>query len=945
MPFVLFLVPLIISCVSEEILKPADDTSADTVADADEAADADGSTDTSDSATPPADTATHGTDTADSADPNIDTGDSGGSGDTASDTGDTGDTGEAAPPVIDADGDGFTALDGDCDDTDPTIFPDADELCDEKDNDCDTEIDEDAIDAIWSYADMDADGYGDERFFDYSCTISTGYVTLSGDCDDTNATTHPDAAERCDDIDNDCDEETDEGVLYTWYADVDGDGYGDLDVVVESCDPGPGFVSSSTDCDDNDPSAHPGHYEICDGVDNDCDEAIDEDAVDATDWYPDADTDGFGSGEAMRSCTAIDGHADTDGDCNDDDASVHPDAAEICDDADTDEDCSGLADDADGSVVAATTTVWYRDADEDGHGDVLYGLARCDSPTGYVAVASDCDDDDASINPDALETCNGTDDDCDGDTDEDDATDPSTWYADTDDDGFGNPADTAHACDEPDGYVADNTDCDDTNRDVHPGATEYCNEVDDDCDSTIDEDDAADVETWFADEDEDGFGDASHRIDACMAPDGYVADDHDCNDTDGDISPGAEESCDEIDNNCDGAIDEATAVDAHTWYLDSDSDGFGDQSSPTQACSQPDGFVDDDTDCDDSDSNNYPDADEFCDGVDNDCDDEIDEVTAVDAHTWYLDSDSDGFGDQSSPTQACSQPEGFVDDDTDCDDSDSNNYPDADEFCDGVDNDCDDEIDEESVDAREWFFDEDADGVGSEESTWACAAPAGYVDSTSDCDDTDPTLGSEDDDGDCDGVPTIDDCDDTDADTPLYDQDCDGVRTPDDCDDADADVLTERRDDDGDGYTTCAYEDCDDSNPTVHPGAEDVCGDLVDNDCDDDIDEDCGLAITVEGISSDLTVYVDCEEGDHSCQAREVCSELTGEVCVHQTYDCATGTLGSWYPPSGGYIYFAYAYDLYSGYYGNICGDKSNIESYGIGTHHSGAGYGLWLRR
>jgi hypothetical protein len=578
----------------------------------------------------------------------------------------------------------------------------------------------------------------------------------------------------------------------------------------------------------------------------------------------------------MRSCTAIDGHADTDGDCNDDDASVHPDAAEICDEADTDEDCSGLADDADGSVVAATTTVWYRDADEDGHGDVLYGLARCDAPTGYVVAASDCDDDDASINPDALETCNGTDDDCDGDTDEGDATDPSTWYADNDDDGFGNPEDTAHACDEPDGYVADNTDCDDTNRDVHPGATEYCNEVDDDCDSTIDEDDAVDVETWFADEDEDGFGDASHRVDACMAPDGYVADDHDCNDTDGTISPSADESCDEIDNNCDGTIDE---------------------------------------------------------------------VTAVDAHTWFLDDDGDGFGDESSPTQACSQPDGFVDDDTDCDDSDSNTYPDADEFCDGVDNDCDEEIDEESEDAREWFFDEDADGVGSEESTWACAAPDGYVDSTSDCDDTDPTFGSEADDSDCDGIPTIDDCDDTDADTPLYDQDCDGVRTPDDCDDADAAVITERRDDDGDGWTTCAYEDCNDSDPTVHPGAEEVCGDLIDNDCDDDIDEDCGLAITVEGMFSDIIVLVDCVEGDHSCQAREICSALTGETCIHQPYDCATGYLGSWYPPAGGYIYFAYAYDLWGGSYGNICGDRTKIESYGIGTHHSGDGYGLWFRR
>jgi hypothetical protein len=158
---------------------------------------------------------------------------------------------------------------------------------------------------------------------------------------------------------------------------------------------------------------------------------------------------------------------------------------------------------------------------------------------------------------------------------------------------------------------------------VFPGAAEVCDERDNDCDGTTDED-ASDALQWFADADDDGFGDAASVTVACDAPDGTIDDATDCDDSSSAVFPGAAEVCDERDNDCDGTTDEdVTAI----YYADADGDGFGSATDTLTQCERPDGYTDDATDCDDDDAAAWPGAEEVCgDGIDNDCSGAADEV-------------------------------------------------------------------------------------------------------------------------------------------------------------------------------------------------------------------------------------------------------------------------------------------------------------------------------
>ena len=182
------------------------------------------------------------------------------------------------------------------------------------------------------------------------------------------------------------------------------------------------------------------------------------------------------------------------------------------------------------------------------------------------------------------------------------------------------------------------------------------------------------VPTVYEDADEDGW-----------------PSDVDCDDSDSRIHPAAPEYCDGIDSDCDGIVDPNNAIDAEEWFRDRDRDGFGDPEDSVLSCDQPEGpFVSNGDDCDDSTDRAHPDAEEVCDGIDNDCDGIIDPPHSLNSKGWFRDNDMDGHGSSDWVEFACASPgELWVESDGDCDDSDATVFPGATEWCDGVDSDCD----------------------------------------------------------------------------------------------------------------------------------------------------------------------------------------------------------------------------------------------------------------
>ncbi|MEQ8477255.1 MAG: kelch repeat-containing protein [Fulvivirga sp.] len=240
-----------------------------------------------------------------------------------------------------------------------------------------------------------------------------------------------------------------------WYADVDGDGYGDASSTLVQCSQPLNYVLDNTDCDDSNAAINP--------------ESV---------WYADADGDGYGDSSVfLVQCIKPTGYVLDDSDCDDIDVAINTGAVWYADkDGDgfgdiedtlisCDQPASYVVDntDCDDSNAAINPeTIWYVDNDGDGYGYIVDRLVQCDQPDGYVISNDDCDDSTAAINP------------------------ASIWYADTDGDGYGDASNTLVQCTEPLNYVLDNTDCDDLDKNVYPEAPTLPDGKDNDCDRSID---------------------------------------------------------------------------------------------------------------------------------------------------------------------------------------------------------------------------------------------------------------------------------------------------------------------------------------------------------------------------------------------------------------------------------------------------------------------------
>ncbi len=607
---------------------------------------------------------------------------------------------------------------------------------------------EDYDETVWQsallYRDADRDGYDNgSAQFCYGATLPNGYskTTLGQDCNDSRAAVNPGATEICDGIDNNCNDQIDEGVKTTFYRDEDGDGYGHVSQVLQTCAKPIGYVSDSTDCDDADNTKWQSAMLYVDvdqdGYDNgqatvcygatipvgyaattsgaDCDD--NNIAIHASEtWYLDADSDGHYVSSQLSCGSPGAGYNTTggqQGDCDDDNDTTWQ-SASLYIDVDKDGYDNGQATVCYGATIpvgyAATTSgtdcddnngaihapvQYYIDADRDGFGSTATAmLCSLTATPGYSTNNTDCNDNDAAIHA------------------------PVQYYVDADRDGFGSTT-TAMVCSltATTGYSTNNTDCDDNDAAIHAPVQYYVDADRDGFGSTTtamlcsltatagystNNTDCNDYDAaihapvqYFVDADRDGFGStATAMLCSLTATTGYSTNNTDCNDSD-------------------------TAIHAPVqYYVDADRDGFG-STATAMVCSltATTGYSTNNTDCNDNDAaihapvQYYVDADRdgfgstatamVCSSTatvgystnNTDCNDNDAAIHAP--VQYYVDADRDGFG-STATAMLCSltAPIGYSMNNTDCNDTMASVNPNAPEICDGLDNNCNGQTDE-----------------------------------------------------------------------------------------------------------------------------------------------------------------------------------------------------------------------------------------------------------
>ena len=353
-----------------------------------------------------------------------------------------------------------------------------------------------------------------------------------------------------------------------------------------------------------------------------------QDFVPHSRWYQDNDGDGFGNPIALLFSTFQPaGYVGNSGDCDDTNSKVN---SGILFNYYPDEDNDGLGnlqlgvyacfqpdgyvsaccdcDDHDPLLGSGLIQNYLKDDDGDGFGDANYVIQSCIQPIGYVPYGNlDCDDHNAAVTTGIL----------------------FPFFPDEDNDGYGNSLEKRFFCNPPEGYVKDNSDCDDTDPKIGKG---YFN-------------------IYYKDFDQDGYGNPFIATSACQPPKGYVAERSDCDDQDAGIGGGQ-----------------------YTYYfLDHDNDGYGDPEHTVFTCQIPKGYVNNFEDCDDADPG----------------------VTIK--QIFYLDKDQDGFGG-TFVEFACRPSKGYTAIFGDCNDADPTIHPGVKEICNGLDDNCNGNLDEGPTD-------------------------------------------------------------------------------------------------------------------------------------------------------------------------------------------------------------------------------------------------------